>query len=448
MSGLLREHDFRLLWFGQGISALGSSVTAIVLPLIAVARLDATPFQVGLITAAGLAPWLVLGLPFGVWADRRRRRPLLIASDLGRAALLATIPIADLAGTVTIAHLVVVAMLVGALSVLFDVSYPAYLPVVVDKSRLIDANGKLSATQSAAMMGGPGLGGSLLQLAGVAVAVLVDVLSFLISALTLSAIRAAEPVPQPAAVVRRRMRTELAQGLRFTFSQPLVRALLAAGTVANFLLSGYTAVAVVFLYSTVGLGEAAIGALLAVGTAGTVVGALLAAPLVRRFGDARLILISPAVQAASGLLVPFTTTGAGLALFVTGIVGVTAGVGVFAVCARTAIQQSVPAHLLSRTMSSIQLFGRGATPLGALAGGALATVTSPRAAIATLLGGMVVPAVLVFYSPVRHVVTLAALPAPADNDRVGGPDGLDELVRGGQHPPSDQTTVPTNEARQ
>jgi MFS family permease len=275
MSGLLREHDFRLLWFGQGISAMGSSVTAIVLPLIAVARLDATPFHVGLITAAGLAPWLVLGLPFGVWADRGRRRPLLIASDLGRAALLATIPIADLAGTMTIAHLGVVALLVGALSVLFDVSYPAYLPVVVDKSRLIDANGKLSATQSAAMMGGPGLGGSLLQLAGVAVAMLVDVLSFLISALTLSAIRAVEPVPQPVAAVRRRMRTELAQGLRFALSQPLVRALLAAGTVANFLLSGYTAVAVVFLYSTVGLGEAAIGALLAVATAGTVVGALL-----------------------------------------------------------------------------------------------------------------------------------------------------------------------------
>ncbi len=411
MTSLLRERDFGLLWFGQGVSAVGSAVTAIALPLIALVRLDATAFEVGLITAAGTVAWLVIGLPVGVWADRRRRRPLLIGADLGRAVLLASVAVADFAGALTIPYLAGVALLAGALTVLFDVSYPAYLPEVVDRSRLIDANGKLFATQSAAQVGGPSLGGALLQLAGVAAALLVDAVSFLISALTLRAIRTVEsPRPQGN---RRRLRTELADGLGFTFNHPVVRALLAAGTLANFLLSGYSAVAVVFLYNTVGLAEAAIGGLLAVGAAGATVGSLLAAPLVRRFGDARLMWLSPLVQTACGALIPLTTAGPGVAFFAVGVFGITAAIGVFAVCARAAIQVSVPAQLLSRTMASIQLFGRGAAPLGAMTGGALATIVSPRSALALLLASLILPAVWVLRSPVRRVRSLADLPVPA-----------------------------------
>jgi MFS family permease len=196
----------------------------------------------------------------------------------------------------------------------------------------------------------------------------------------------------------------------FGKEQPLVRALLVAGTVANFLLSGYSAVAVVFL--TVKAGAAAIGALLAVGAVGATVGVLSAAPLARRFGDARLMVVSPVVQAACGLLIPLAAPGPRTVLFAIGVFGVTAGIGVFAVCARAAIQQTVPAHLLSRTMSAIQLFGRGATPVGALCGGALATFTSPRTALTLLLAGLTAPAMLLFFTPVRQVRTLTELSVP------------------------------------
>ena len=229
--------------------------------------------------------------------------------------------------------------------------------------------------------------------------------------MTLAAIRAKEP--EPPATRARRLRAELAEGLRFTFAQPLVRAVLAAGTIANLLLGGFSAIAVVFLYLTVEASTTAIGVLLAVGAVGATAGALGAAPLVRRVGDARLMVVSPIVQAAFGLLMPLAAPGPRTVLFATGIFGVTAGVGVFAVCARTAIQQAVPMHMLSRTMSVIQLSGRGVTPVGALLGGALATLTSPRTALTLLLAGMAIPAVLVLWTPLRRVRTLAELPAYA-----------------------------------
>ncbi len=417
MRSLFRDRDFRFLWFGQGISEIGSAVTVVVLPLIAVGQLRATPFQVGLITAAGFGAWLVVGLPLGAWADRRRRRPLLIAADLGRAALVATLPLAGAAGVLTVAHLAVVALLVGGLSVLFDVAYPAYLPTVVDKDRLVDANGKLFATESAAYIAGPGLGGVLIQAVGAATTLLLDVVSFLVSALTLRMIRAVEPEPPPApttAARGRRLRAELAEGLRYTFRWPFTRAILAGCALANLVFGGYQAVVVVFLYVTVGLGAATIGLLFAVAGIGAVVGALLAAPLAGRFGDARLVWLAPAAQVGFGLLIPFTGPGWRMAPFVVGSFVINGCIGIFNVCVRAAIQASVPSHLLGRTSASVRLFSRGALPVGALAGGALAAAAGPRAAVAVLMAGLVLCPLWLRFSPLGRVRTVAELSDPAD----------------------------------
>ena len=245
VTSLLRERDFGLLWFGQGVSAVGSTMTAIALPLIAVVRLDATAFEVGLITSGRYGCLAGDGLPVGVWADRRRRRPLLIGADLGRAVLLAMRRCRGLRGG---AHDPVPGRCRpthrsadGALRRVLS-----RLPASVGRPEPPDRCQRQAVRHpSAAQVGGPSLGGALLQLAGAAAALLVDAVSFLISALTLRAIRTVESPPLQGN--RRRLRTELADGLRFTFSHPVVRALLAAGTLANFLLSGYSAVAVVFL---------------------------------------------------------------------------------------------------------------------------------------------------------------------------------------------------------
>jgi MFS family permease len=406
MASLLRERDFRLLFAGQGVSAVGTAVSYVALPLIAVSALDASPFEVGLITAAGYAAWLVVGLPLGVVVDRRRRRPLLIAADLGRAALLATVSAAVLADALTIAHLVAVALLAGALSVLFDVAYPAYLPSIIPRDRLVDGNGTLFATESAAHVAGPGLGGTLLQAVGAAVTVLVDVVSFLVSALTLWMIRRPEPEPVPAGTGPGR---DLADGLRYVFGRSFTRAILGAGVIGNFVFGGYTAIVVVFLYETLGLREAAVGLLLGVGSAGAVAGALIASPLARRIGDARLIWIAPSTYVLFGLLVALAAPGWRLALFAAGAFGLMAGIGVFSVCVLAALQSSVPSAMLGRATASIRLFTRGTLPIGALAAGALATVTSPRAAITVLMGLVLLCPLWLRMSPVGRVRTLGEL---------------------------------------
>lgn len=412
MGSLLRDRDFRLLWLGQGISEVGTAVTFVALPLIAVGQLGATPMQVGLLTAAGFGAWLVVGLPLGAWADRRRRRPLLIAADLGRAALIATIPVAAAAQVLTVVHLIVVALLTSALSVLFDVAYPAYLPNVVEKDRLVDANGKLFATESASHIAGPGAGGVLIQAVGAAAALVIDVVSFVVSAVTLRAIRSVEPPPPEGG--KRRLRAELAEGLRYTFRWPFTRTILVACALANFAFGGYTAVVVVFLYASVGLSEAMIGLLFAAGGVGAVAGALAAARLAARIGDARLVWMAPAAQVGFGLMIPLTGPGWRMGFFVAGSFVINFCIAIFNVCVRAAIQASVPSHLLGRTSASVRLFSRGALPLGALAAGAFATATDPRLAITVLMAGLVLCPLRLRFSPVGRVRTVAELSEPTD----------------------------------
>lgn len=410
MPGLLRERDFRLLWAGQGISAVGTAVTGVALPLIALTDLDASPFEIGLVTAASMAAWLVVGLPLGVWVDRRYRRPLLIVADVGRAVLLATVPAAAFAGVLTIAQLVVVALLAGALTVLFDVAYPAYLPAVITRDRLVEGNGVLGATDAAAQIGGPGLGGVLIQVVGAPVTMVIDVVSFLVSAATVRAVRAVEPPPPPPPADRRgRLRAELAEGLRYVFGSVFTRTLVVCGSIANFVLGGYSAVAVVFLYRSVGAGPAVIGVLLAVSGAGAVVGSLLADRLVRRFGDARVVWGAPVVTGGAGLLLPFAFPGPGVLIFAAGAFAFGGGIALFNVCVRAALQGLAPARLLGRISASIRLFSRGAWPLGALTGGALAGAAGPRTALAAMMAGFVLCPLVLRLSPIGRVRTLAEL---------------------------------------
>jgi Na+/melibiose symporter-like transporter len=407
MRSLFRERDFRLLFVGQGISEIGTAVSYVALPLIAVSALRASPFEVSLIAAAGQAAWLVVGLPLGVFVDRRKRRPLLIVADLGRAALLATVTAAAVADLLTIVHLVVVALFAGALSVLFDVAYPAYVPAIIDRDRLVDGNGKLLATEAAANVAGPGLGGALLQAAGAGLTVLVDVASFLVSALTLGMIRAAEPEPKAASTTS--ARRELADGLRYTLGRPLTRAILGAGVAGNFAFGGYLAIVVVYLYGSLGLSEAAVGLLLGVSSAGAVAGSLVTGPLARVLGDARLTWMGPSTYLLWGALIALAAPGGRVALFAVGAFGLSAVVATFNVCARSALQASVPGDLLGRVTASLRLFTRGTLPLGALATGALAAATSPRVAMVAVMALLLLAPVWLRMSPVGRVRTLGEL---------------------------------------
>jgi MFS family permease len=185
VTGLRRDREFLKFWAASAISDLGSQVTTLALPLIAVLTLGATPWQMGLLAAAGAAPVLVVGLFAGVWVDRLRRRPVMIAADVARAVLLLAIPLGSVLGALTIEILYAVALLAGTLAVLFDVAFLSVVPSLVGEGELMDANSKLELTSSTAQVAGPGLGGVLIGALGAPLAVLVDALSFLASALFL-----------------------------------------------------------------------------------------------------------------------------------------------------------------------------------------------------------------------------------------------------------------------
>src|SRR5262245_20296796 len=223
--GLWRHRDFMKLWTGQTISQLGSHIGGGALRFTAILILGATPFQISALAAAQLLPALLLGLLAGVWVDRLRRRPLLIAADVGRGLLLLSVPLAYLLGLLRIEQLYLVAALAGALGILFDVAYGAYLPGVVGREQLIEGNSKHGASDSVAEIAAPPLGGALVQLLSAPLAIVFDALSFMASALSIWFIRAPEPAPAPAHA-RLGLRRELAEGLRLALRDPLLRPLL------------------------------------------------------------------------------------------------------------------------------------------------------------------------------------------------------------------------------
>lgn len=421
MPGLLRQRDFVLLWAGQSVSEVGSAVTYVALPLVAVLVLHATAFEVGLVTAATSIAWLVVALPAGVWVDRLPRRALLIGTDASRSLLLATIPVAWSLHVLRIGQLVVVAFLVGLLSVVFDVGYPAYVPSVIGRDRLVEGNGALAASESAANVVGPSLGGVLVQVVGAPLTVIADAGSFLVSAVSLAFMRArgAPPRSHPE---RRGLIKEIGAGLRYMWAHPLARTVAVAGTLANFVLGGYQAVIVVFLARQVGLAPGVIGVLFTASAVGGLIGSIVAPPVARRIGNARVLWAAPSVMAACGLLIPLASNGAGIAWYLAGALPLSLGIAAFNVCIRAAMQAAAPDAMLGRLTASVRLFTRGATPVGALSAGTIAGLLNPRATLAILMALLALTPAWLLLSPIGRVRDIAQLApdtaAPADQSDV------------------------------
>jgi MFS family permease len=190
---LLHHVDFRRLWIGETVSQLGSNISLLALPLVAILVVHATTFEVGLLTALESAAFLVVGLPAGAWVDRMRYRRVLIVNDVVRAIALGSIPAAQLVGVLSIEQLYVVALLSGISTVFFDVAYQSYLPQLVDRELLVEGNAKLQGSESVSQIAGPSLGGVLIQVLTAPYAVLVDALSFVWSAAWVTAISARPP---------------------------------------------------------------------------------------------------------------------------------------------------------------------------------------------------------------------------------------------------------------
>lgn len=371
MIGILRQRDFRLFWIGETTNKLGTTASAVAMPLVAVTALDATPFQVGLLTAFTWLPWLVVGLPAGAWVDRLPRRPVLIACDLVGAALFLAAPIGAWLGLLSIGQLLATALIAGVASVFAATAYQVYLPSLVDPGDLTEGNAKLHGSESAAQVAGPGVAGLLAALGGAVTALLADAVSFLVSAACLAGIRRTEP-PRPV-VERPRLRTQIGAGLRFVTRDPYLRVLMVFGATSNLALTGYQAILVVFLVREVGAGAGTVGLLLSLGSLGGVLGALIARPVARAIGSARGMLLLELAAGPFALLIPLTTPGAGLVLLVVGLVGVGAGVVASNVSSATFRLLYTPAELLGRVTATSRAINYSMMPLGAVLGGALAS---------------------------------------------------------------------------
>jgi MFS family permease len=398
---LWRHRDFLLLWVGETVSQVGTMVSHLAIPLLAATALGATPWDMGLLVAAEHGAFLFVGLPAGVLLDRVRRRPVMIAADLVRFALLASIPVAWALGVLTFAHLLVVALLAGVATVFFDVAYQSVLPAVVGRAGLVEGNAKLESTRAAAHATGPALGGGLVQLVGAAAAVLLDAVSYLVSAAFLLRMRTREAVParDPA----RSLRAEMAEGLRYVLGHPLLRPIALTTGTGNLFSGVLAAVSVLFLARELGQPPALIGLVLAAGSAGGVLGAFTAGRWIRGRGQARTIVTSLLVTGPFALVLPLTTPGAGLGWFALGTAAVAYGSVVYNV-AQVSFRQSVcPDRLLGRMNASIRFLVWGTIPIGGLLGGALGELLGLRATLLVTAVGLVLSPVWVVASPLRRL---------------------------------------------
>lgn len=396
---LMANAGFRRLWAGQTISVFGSQITTLALPLAAIRMLHASTFQVGLLTAASYAAFLAIGLPVGAWADRLRRRPIMIAADAGRALTLASVPIAAAAGHLTIAQLYVVALLQGTGSVFFDVASMSYLPGLVGREHLVESNAKLQASQSLAVATGPSIGGVLIGLVTAPIAIAADAASYLASVLSLLAIRAGEPAPTRPA--HRNLRTEITDGLRFVARHQTLRMIAAATATTNLFIAAFYALAIVFLVRQIGLPATMIGLLGSVAAAGGVAGALTATRLRARLGPERVIWISLTAAAPFALLIPLTTPGAGLACYGIGLFTVNYGGTVYNINQAAYRQLLCPPDILGRVNATVRFIVWGTIPLGAALGGILGSTLGNRSAIWIAAAGITLSPIWLLLSPLR-----------------------------------------------
>lgn len=408
--GLWSHGDFLKLWSAETISQLGTQVSNLALPLVAILVLDASAFAVSALVTIEFLPFILFSLPAGVWVDRLRRKPILVAGDLGRAALLASVPLAYLADAITIWQLYVVGFGVGVCTVFFDVAYMSYLPSLVERDRLVEGNSKLEISRSAAQIGGPGLAGTLVSLFTAPYAVLVDAISYAGSALFLFGIRKPEPLPVAAAgAARPSMLRDVREGLGYVLGNRHLRAIAACTGTSNLFGSMVFAILLVYAVRTLDMSAGLIGIVLALGNVGTLAAALVSSRVIARLGAGPTIIASAMTFGPAMLLLPaapasFPAPFLVASMLLTGFGGV-----VYNITQGSFRQAITPEQMQGRMNSVMRFVVWGVMPLGSLAGGALGSWIGLRETMWLAAIGGSFTFLPLLLSPVR---TLREMPAP------------------------------------
>jgi predicted MFS family arabinose efflux permease len=412
IAGTLRKTNFRLFWIGESTSQIGSAVSSVVIPLVGVSILHAGTFAIALLTAAGWLPWLLFGLPAGAWVDRFPKRTLMIICDLVSLVLFASISISAWLGVLTVAQLLLVAMLAGLVSIFFKAAFQAYIPLLLQKDELVDGNAKLQASTAFATVSGPGIGGAVAQFLGIATGVILNAASFAVSAICLLATPSNEPdfrTSRP----KRELVQEIRDGLRFLLHDPYLLPLAAFTATLGLGISSTDSLMIVFYIRTVGITSSVTGIILGLLGAGGLFGAVISARLVRRYGSARAMLICR-ILLSFALLFPLTTRGVGL-IFSVGWFMVTVGIISGNIISLSFRQARCPAQMLGRVSATYYTMTYSAMALGGAFAGALGTYLGVRPALWVTCGIVAGSSVILYFSPIRH---LRELPEPATPDHV------------------------------
>jgi MFS family permease len=421
-----------MLWSGQSISEIGSAVTQVALPLTAVVLLHASTFGVGLLSAAGTASFLLVALPAGLLVDRVAKRRLMLGCDLARMLIIGSVAVAAAIGVLTMAQLFAVALLSGLATVFFDVAYQSYVPGLVGRDQLHDANGKLGATQSFAQVVGPGLGGGLFGLLK-AGAMSVDAVSYAASTASLWLIKSkAEPTRSaPAERSRtaegaedsppragRRLFREIFAGLRFVLGHRVLRKIAACTGTANLFGAMAAALEIIFMVRVVHVRAAEIGLLISIGSLGGILGGVFSGRLAAWIGTARIIWFSILVFGAVPIVLPLTAPGWRIVLFPISIAGLSFAAVVYNIAQLSYRQMICPPELLGRMNAAIRWIVWGTLPLGGLLGGVLgsAGALGIRPTLWLSVLGSWAAGFWVLFSPLRRMRDIPKVLADGDRD--------------------------------
>jgi len=422
--GLWENADFVKLWTGQSISELGSQVSQLAIPWVGAFALHASPIEFSLLGVLGFLPFVLFALPAGVWVDRLRRRHILIAGDASRAVLLSLIPILWAAGVLRIWHLLVLQFAIGIFTVFFDVAYQSYFPALVEREQLVDGNSKLQLTVSIAQVAGPSMSGGLIATITAPYAIVLDAASFVVSTAFMLRMRhREEPAAREAAGERPRMWPQVKEGLRWVAHNPLLRSIAACTGMSNLFGSALFAIFVLYAGRNLHLSAVEVGSVFAVGSVGSIVGALVVNRLQQAIGVGPAIVLPAILFSAGGIGFPLAPRSFPLPVLMLGQALFGFGAVAYNITQVSLRQAITPERLQGRMNAAMRWVVWGTIPIGSLLGGAIGQWIGLRTALwVGAIGGL--PTFLfVLLSPVRRIRTMPEpepQPTPAQAELAGG----------------------------
>jgi MFS family permease len=422
--GLWRHADFMKLWSGQSISEFGSQVSALAIPWIAAVGLHASPLAFSVLGMLGFLPFILFALPAGVWVDRLRRRPILIGGDAARAVLLAIIPILWAFDALRMWQLLVLQFAIGIFTVFFDVAYQSYLPALVDREELIDGNSKIQLTASIAQVAGPSAAGALIAALTAPYAIALDAVSFVASTLFMLRIRKPEILPEPVeGAPKPKMWPEVKEGLRWVVGHRWLRAIAACTGSSNFFGTIVFSIALLYLTRSLHLAAFEVGIVFGVGSVGSIVGALVANRMQQRLGVGPTILIPIVVSCVALLAYPLAPRSFPLPVLIAGNALFGFGAVTYNITQVSLRQAITPERLQGRMNAAMRWIVWGTIPLGTMAGGAIATAWSLRAALwVGAIGSLFtfLPIALTSVRSIRELPEPVVEPTPLEAEFEGG----------------------------